>query len=382
MAMAKSGAFWEHAPERSMANNSAVYTKKPTMRQFMHEWTTMMDNGTGERGVFNRGDVNATMPERRAHRDDWGLNPCGEIILRPFEFCNLSIAVARPEDTLSSLKRKVELATLWGTMQSTLTSFQYLRPEWAQNCNNERLLGVDITGQMDCYLLNHAPLRETTYAQCKAAAIAANRVYASWLGIPVSAAVTCVKPSGNSSQLLNVSSGIHPRYAEYYIRRVRIGATSPVASFLRAAGVPHAPEVGQHPLTPSVWVFEFPVMAPREAITRKATTALEQLAQWLDCKLAYTEHNPSCTVYVKEDEWLEVANWLWQHWEAVGGLSFLPYDNGVYMLAPYQEITHDDYVARMAAWPKLDWTQLALFETTDTTDVSREYACTSGACDL
>ncbi len=374
MSRAKNGQFWLSAPERAMANNSAVYTKKPSMSDFIEEWTTIMNSGTGERGIFNR---NAPIPSRRK-REQWsdsagydggmediqfGVNPCGEIILRPFQFCNLSIAVARPEDDIDTLSEKVKLATQFGIIQSLLTDFKYIRKDWKVNCEQERLLGVDITGQADCSLF-WGETREYAYATLQAVAVAEAERLSTLLGIPMPAAVTCVKPSGNSSQLLNVAS-------------------SPVAKLLRSSGVPHHPEVGQLPTAPSVWVFDFPVASPKGARIRRHMNALAQLDQWLSCKLYYTEHNPSCTVYVKEDEWLEVGAWVYKNWHSIGGLSFLPFDGGVYDLAPYESITEDTYNKLVAAWPLIDFDQLSFYEHSDATELNREFACTGDkGCEL
>jgi ribonucleoside-triphosphate reductase len=395
MKHAKMGQFWLTAPERSMANNSAVYTHKPTVLEFMADWRTLIESGTGERGIFNR--ENAASNPRRPSIDGepirWGVNPCGEIILRPFQFCNLSIAVARPGDTMGSLKYKVDLATKFGIIQSLLTRFNYIRDAWQVNCEDERLLGVDITGQMDCPLLNQLTVAQSpddlpgeyimrNLRELRQQVETTARDLSSKLRINYPAALTCVKPSGNSSQLLDTSSGIHPRYAPYYIRRLRLGSSSPLCTLLREQGVPHHPEVGQPPDNPSVWVFDFPVASPRGAVTRKDRSAVDQLEHWAACKLGWTEHNPSITVYVKEHEWLEVGAWVYNYWELIGGLSFLPYDGGQYVLAPYEEIDRDTYLKLMAKWPKLDFKQLSRYELTDHTTSSREYACTSGSCDL
>lgn len=387
MAHAKTGRFYEQFPERSMANNSVVYNVKPSVRDFMDDWRNLMESGTGERGIFNRGGVNTILSNIGSYRqphEEWGLNPCGEIILRPFEFCNLSIAVARPNDTPTDLARKVRLATQFGVVQSLLTDFQYIRPEWKKNCEEERLLGVDITGQMDNPYLNgiDGETRDKTYEWLWANVRVEAERLAEVFKINIPAAVTCVKPSGNSSQLLDCSSGLHPRYAPYYIRRIRLGASSPIAKLLIESGVPHSPEVGQPPDNPTVWVFEFPVKSPKGAITRHNVSAIDQLEQWKSCKEYYTEHNPSITVYVREDEWLRVGSWVYDNWDIVGGISFLPWDGGVYMLAPYEEISKETYNAKMALWPTIDFKRLQEMEHTDNTTVNQEYACVGGVCEL
>ncbi len=266
-------------------------------------------------------------------------------------------------------------------IQSTLTNFNYIRPEWKQNCEEERLLGVDITGQLDCPWFK-PETRDDFYLQLQCEVAMMAEEYSQLLGVNYPAALTCVKPSGNSSQFLNTSSGIHPRYAPYYVRRIRIAASNPVSQFLGSRGVPHFPEVGDNPTNPMIWVFEFPVKSPDGAITRNDVTALQMLEQWKSCKINYTEHNPSCTIYVGEDEWWPVGAWVFRNWDVIGGLSFLPRSGGVYQLAPYSECTKEEYERRMAEWPMLDWTELKYHETTDQTDVAREFACQSGQCEL
>lgn len=344
----KQGNFWLHFPELSMANNSAVIQHDG---QLAPEWIALRASGTGERGLFN---PHGPIPLRRKQDYDFGTNPCGEILLRSREFCNLSIAVARPDDTIETLEEKVRIATLLGTIQSTLTHFPGLPPEWKKNCEEERLLGVDITGTMDCPLLqkvNHDTEELLNRLRCQA--VLWNARYSGQLGINQSVAVTCNKPSGNSSQLLDSSSGIHPRYAQYYIRRLRIGRDTPLAAHLRAMAVPVFPEVGQPSLDVSpVWVFELPAQAPKGAITRDQLTALDQLDYWKMWKTCWTEHNPSCTIYVNDGEWDDVYRWVHENWNLIGGLSFLPKDNHIYQLAPYQEITEDEFHdrSRAIAW--------------------------------
>lgn len=310
------------------------------------------------------------------------IGQCGEIILRPRQFCNLSIAVARPNDTEETLKQKVHAAALFGTMQSLLTDFKYLPKEWKENCEEERLLGVDITGQMDCPLLRPSnPNRQQLLQALRQTAIQANQTYAQRFNIPQSAAVTCIKPSGNSAQLLNCSSGLHPRYAKYYVRRLRIGAYTPIAKLLKNAGVPSFPEVGQSEETATVLVFEFPVAAPDGAPTRHDLTAIQQLENWLDLKLYYTEHNPSVTIYVSDDEWPAVGAWVYEHFNLIGGLAFLPRDGGSYELAPYEEISEEEYHRRAKALPPIAFSKLSDYEKEDMTEVQRDYACTGERCE-
>jgi ribonucleoside-diphosphate reductase alpha chain len=389
MRRCKAGAYWNTAYWRGRANNSIVFEEKPTPAEFMEIWKDLMTGGTGEPGLFNREGTLKKIPERRrkllkgANRN-LGLNPCGEINLRPRGFCNLSIVVARYEDTEDTLLQKIRIAAILGTLQSQLTDFRYLSPDWKKNAEEERLLGVDITGQMDCPLLRPgAPGREDLLRRLKEYAVEVNRQFAELLGIPASAAVTCVKPSGNSAQLLNCSSGIHPRYALYYIRRLRIGAYTPIGQLLKESGIPWFPEVGQDQENPSTLVFEFPVRAPAGSLTRHDLTALQQLENWKVWKQHYTEHNPSITVYVSEPEWIEVMNWVYSNWEWVGGISFLPRDGGLYQLAPYQEITEAEWLDRSGSLPELDWAKLAYFEVEDQTTSAQEFACTGAAgCEL
>lgn len=382
---AKSGQFWLNNVQRAMANNSAVYDERPKATVFMEEWLALAKSGTGERGIFNRGGVIKNLPKRRSKRKDFGVNPCGEIILRPRQFCNLSIAVARYDDTPDTLAQKVGAAAFFGTLQSLLTDFQYLPKTWKENCEEERLLGVDITGQMDCphlrpYVgeatdLNRPGTREALLERLRQVAIDTNKELAENWGIPQSASVTCIKPSGNSAQLFNCSSGLHPRYAKFYIRRFRIGAYTPIAKLLTDAGVPYFPEVGQTLETASVLVFEFPIKAPAGAPTRHDMTAIQQLDNWLHWKVFYTEHNPSVTIYVEDHEWPAVGAWVYDHFDQIGGLSFLPKDGGTYELAPYEEITEADYTKRAKALPHIDFGLLSEYEKEDMTEINREFAC-------
>jgi ribonucleoside-diphosphate reductase alpha chain len=377
----KQGVFWDKSVFRSMSNNSAVFEAKPSSADFLQEWLSLVKSGTGERGIFNRGQINHQIPSRRTKRDDWLTNPCGEIFLRPYGLCNLSVAVARPEDTFETLEQKVRLATIWGTLQSTLTNFQYVRPAWRQNAEEERLLGVDITGQWDCPLLLDDFSRWDILSDLRNTAIMTNAKFSELLGINPSVAVTCVKPSGNSSQLLDSSSGLHPRYSLFYIRRLRIGANAPIGKWLRDSGIPWHPEVGQSAEDMSVMVVDFPCKAPSGAFTRENVSAIDMLDYWRDWKLYYTEHNPSATIYVADDEWVEVGAWVYKNWEDIGGLTFLPKDGGTYTLAPYEEITEAQYQELVAKMPQLDFDALRRYETSDSTELNRDYAC-QGSCEL
>jgi ribonucleoside-triphosphate reductase len=381
---AKFGDFGREHPERYMANNSAVYESKPSLRKFTDEWLSLAMSGTGERGIFNREGAKKQMPKRRKRGHRFGLNPCGEIVLRPRQFCNLSIAIARAGDTEATLYRKVRLAAIFGTLQSTLTNFRFINEEWKKNCEEERLLGVDITGQMDCALLQpRHPYRTNLLERLKEEAITTNKKFAQRLGIPESTAVTCVKPSGNSAQLFDCSSGLHPRYAKFYIRRFRIGSYTPIGKFLKEAGVPYAVPHEEDQQNPAVLVFEFPMAAPKGAPTRHDLTAVQQLENWLDWKQHYTEHNPSATIYIDDDaEWLEAGSWVFKHWDQVGGIAFLPRDGGSYLLPPYEEIDSAEFERRNRRMPVLDFSKLAAFETEDTTEVNKEFACTGDRCEL
>lgn len=380
---AKNGQFYLTHPERSMANNSAVYNERPTTAQFLEEWVNLVKSGTGERGIFNRGSLKKQLPKRRwakfeAAYFSSGVNPCGEIILRSKQFCNLSVAVARADDTLESLSHKVRVATILGTFQASLTDFPFLSKQWQKNCQEEALLGVDVTGQWDCPVIRNPKAQ----AFLKRVAVKTNRTYARRFGINAATAVTCNKPSGNTSQLFNCASGIHPRYAPYYIRRVRIQAHDPLFQLMKDKGVPFAPEVGQTEATATTFVLEFPVKAPKGAVFKDDLTALDQLKYWQLSKVHYTEHNPSVTISVGEAEWLAVGDWVYRNWDIVGGLSFLPRSDYVYKLAPYEEISRQEYEARLASFPKINFAQLMLYEQQDQTTGAKEYACVAGLCEI
>lgn len=383
MRHAKDGQFWLSNPQRSMANNSAVYSKKPHASEFLEEWTSLIKGGTGERGIFNRGGLKHQMPKRRwghlgEHLETMGTNPCGEITLRSKQFCNLSEVICRAEDTEETLMRKMRLATILGTYQSTLTDFPYLSKEWKENCEEERLLGVSLTGQWDAKAVHNAELLK----KLRDEAVKVNKKYAKRFGINQSTSVTCVKPSGTVSQLVDAASGMHPRHSQYYIRRVRISATDPLFHMLRDQKFPHKPEVGQSYDTANTYVLEFPVAAPKGATTKDDLTALDQLKHWKLVKENYTEHNPSVTVSIGEDEWLEAANWLYDNWDMIGGLSFLPRSDHQYQLAPYEEITKERYEQMVAEMPKVDFAHIVSYERDDKTQGAKELACVGGVCEI
>lgn len=383
MREAKNGQFYVTQPQRAMANNSAVYNEKPSAIAFMEEWLNLARSGSGERGIFNRGSLKGQLPDRRwplfekdAARS--GTNPCGEIILKSKQFCNLSEVVVRPEDTLETLTEKVRVATILGTYQASLTSFPYLSPEWKKNCEEEALLGVSMTGQWD----NLAVRDPVAQRALKQVALETNRLYAERFGISPSTAITAVKPSGNGSQLFDCASGMHPRHAKYYLRRVRIEGHNPLKRLLEDAGVPCVPEVGQSKDTATTWVLEFPIKAPEDAAVKGDHTALDQLEYWKMVKENYCEHNPSVTVTVADDEWLAVGNWVYAHWDIVGGLSFLPKSEHVYQLAPYEEISEERYLELASVFPDIDFARLVQYETSDTTTGAKELACVSGTCEI
>ncbi len=383
MRNAKNGQFWLNNPQRSMANNSAVYNEKPTMEQFIDEWFNLVKSGSGERGIFNRGSLKRQLPARRwpiFKKDYWtsGLNPCGEIFLKSKQFCNLSEVVVRAEDTEETLTDKIRVATILGTYQASLTKFPYLSKEWKEHCQEEALLGVSMTGQYDNKIVRNPQVLR----KLKEVAIETNREYAKRFGINPSTAVTAVKPSGNGSQLFNCSSGMHPRHAKFYIRRVRIESHNPLFQLMRDAGVPAQPEVGQTPETATTWVLEFPVKAPHNAIVKNDVAAHDQLEYWKIVKENYTEHNPSVTVSVGADEWLSVGNWVYNHWDIIGGLSFLPRNDYVYRLAPYEEIDEQRYMQLASQFPDIDFARLVIYEQMDQTTGAKELACVGGVCEV
>ena len=381
---AKKGQFYNTEGQRMLANNSAVYNTRPSAEEFLDEWTALVKSGSGERGIFNRGGLVKTLPKRRldqfknAEFPSWGTNPCGEIILQSKQFCNLSEVVARAEDTAETLLRKIRIAVILGTYQATLTYFPYLSPEWKKNCERERLLGVSITGIWDCKLVRDPQILQ----KLKQACIETNIKYAKRFGVAQSTCITCIKPSGTVSQLVDCASGMHPRHAPYYIRRIRISSTDALFKLLKDQGVPYYPEVGQTIENATTYVLEFPVKASEHAIYRDNLTALDQLVHWRVVKENYTEHNPSVTISVGEDEWVNVANWVYENWELVGGLSFLPRSNHVYQLAPYEAITKEKYEEMLLKVGDLDFSKIVTYEKVDETEVKNELACVAGLCEV
>jgi len=384
MREAKTGKWWDDFPYRELANNSAVFTDKPDMGIFLKEWTSLYDSKSGERGIYNReaATLQAGKNGRRDIKDiEFGTNPCGEILLRSCQFCNLSEVVVRADDDLESLKRKVRLASIIGTLQSTVTDFRYLRPIWKKNCEAERLLGVSLTGIMDNKVTCSSKDLAETLDALKKVSINTNKKWAEYLGINQSAAITCVKPSGTVSQLMGCSSGIHPSYSQYYLRAVRNDSKDPVSTLLKAAGVPNEPGLSK---TQEIDVFYFPVKSAKSSVIRTEISALEQLELYLTYREHWCEHNPSCTIYVRGNEWLDVAAWVYRNFDKIGGISFLPYSDmdHTYKQAPYRELTETEYNQRVSEMPKIDWTKLQEYEKIDTTSASHEPACSSGQCDL
>lgn len=382
MRHAKSGAWWESEPQRALANNSVSYTEKPDIGIFMREWNALYDSKSGERGLFNRvaAKKQALKTGRRDTEHDFGTNPCGEILLRSAGFCNLTEVVVRENDSFETLTKKVEIATILGTLQSTLTNFRYLRNIWKKNAEEERLLGVSFTGIMDHPVLNgsegelqlRAWLREL-----KQVAIDTNKQYAKQFGIEPAASITCVKPSGTVSQLVDSSSGIHTRYEPYYIRTVRADVKDPLAIFMQQQGVPCEPDI----MKPHVGlIFSFPMQAPKSAKFRNSMGALDQLNHYLIFQQEWCEHNPSITVYVREDEWFDVGAWVYKNFDDLGGVSFLPYNDHVYKQAPYQEITEEEYQILSENFPEIKWEDFK--EREDNTTSTRELACVAGVCEL
>ena len=382
MRHAKSGSWWTNDPQRALANNSVSYTEKPDSASFMREWVALMESGSGERGIFNR-QASIKQAAKNGRRDpnyEFGTNPCSEIILRPYQFCNLTEVVIRAEDTVEDLKRKVEIATILGTIQSTLTHFPYLRHIWKKNTEEERLLGVSLTGIMDNSIMTTKNLQlEITLESLKALAVSVNAEWATKLGIPVSAAITCVKPSGTVSQLVDSASGIHPRHSEYYIRTVRGDIKDPLTKFMKDQGIPCEPCV----MKPSqTVVFSFPVKAPEGCVVTEDLTAIEQLETWLAYQRHWCEHKPSVTINVRKDEWPMVGAFVYQHFDEMSGVSFLPYNEHTYQQAPYQEVTQEVYEKALSKMPnKIDWNQLTRYEKGDSTKSSQTFACV-GSCEI
>jgi len=383
MRHAKSGSWWENDPHRALSNNSVAYSEKPDSLSFMREWQALVESGSGERGIFNReaAKKQAAKNGRRDSSFDFGTNPCSEIILRDSQFCNLTECVVRATDSIEDLERKVKLATILGTVQSTYTHFPYLTKEWKDNTEEERLLGVSLTGIMDNQLMTikNSGLAKTL-EYLKNVAINTNSEWAERLGIPVATAISCVKPSGTVSQLVNSSSGIHARHSPYYIRTVRGDIKDPLTNFLKDKGIPNEPCVMKPDTTV---VFSFPQKAPEGAIVTSDMTAIEQLEMWLMYQRNWAEHKPSVTINVRSDEWLEVGAFVYKNFDEMSGVSFLPYNEHTYQQAPYQECSKTDYKTLLSCMPDtLDWNELSEYEKEDNTAGSQTLACSGDSCEL
>ena len=383
MRSAKSGSWWENNPQRALANNSVSYTEKPDNLSFMKEWLALVESGSGERGIFNReaSKKQAALNGRRDANYEFGTNPCSEIILRPSQFCNLTECVVRATDTIETLSEKVRLATILGTIQSTFTKFPYLRKQWTDNTAEERLLGVSLTGIMDNPLmtLKNKGL-DKTLAHLKEVAVATNAEWADRLGIPVAAAISCVKPSGTVSQLVDSASGIHARHSPYYIRTVRGDNKDPLTQFMKDQGIPNEPDAFKPEQTT---VFSFPMKAPDGAVCTKDMTAIEQLEMWLMYQRNWCEHKPSVTINVKSEEWLEVGAFVYKHFDEMSGVSFLPFNEHTYQQAPYQDCGKSDYDMLKSVMPKkIDWAKLSEYESEDNTSGSQTLACSGDSCEI
>ena len=383
MRHAKSGQWWETASWRALANNSVSYTEKPDMETFMREWMALVESKSGERGIFNR-EASKKQASKFGRRDatyEFGTNPCSEIILRPYQFCNLTEVVVRATDTVEDLARKVKLATILGTIQSSYTKFPYLRKVWTNNTEEERLLGVSLTGIMDNPLMTSANAGlEKTLEHLRNVAVATNAEWADRLGIPVSAAITCVKPSGTVSQLVDSASGIHARHSPYYVRTVRGDNKDPLTQFMKDRGVPNEPCVMKGDTTT---VFSFPVKSPSKAVTRNDMTAIEQLKTWLTYQRSWCEHKPSVTISVRDAEWMAVGAFVYEHFDEMSGVSFLPHSDHTYQQAPYQDCTKEEYEELLAKMPKhIAWSELTDYESEDNTAGSQTMACSGDSCEI
>ena len=383
MRTAKSGSWWENNPQRALANNSVSYTEKPDSLSFMREWMSLVESGSGERGIFNR-EASKKQAAKNGRRDpnyDFGTNPCSEIILRPYQFCNLTEVVVRATDNIDTLSEKVRLATILGTIQATFTKMPYLRKLWQTNTEAERLLGVSLTGIMDNPLmtLKNKGL-DKTLDHLKSIAVATNAEWAERLGIPVSTAISCNKPSGTVSQLVDSSSGIHARHSPYYIRTVRGDNKDPLTQFMKDQGVPNAPEVFKPDQTT---VFSFPMKAPAGAVCTADMSAIEQLEMWLAYQRNWCEHKPSVTINVKNDEWFEVGAFVYKYFDEMSGVSFLPFNDHTYQQAPYQDCGKSDYTILKSLMPKsIDWSKLSEYESEDNTAGSQTLACSGDSCEI
>ena len=390
MRSAKTGEWSNLNPERSLANNSAVYTGRPDTGTFMKEWLSLYESKSGERGIFNRASAQekARQNGRRDADVEFGTNPCSEIILRPNQFCNLTEVVVRAGDTVDTLKRKVKIATILGTIQATFTNFGYLRKRWQNNTEEERLLGVSLTGILDNYLA--LPWIESSRKKLidnlntlRSVAVQTNKEWSGKLGIPQSTAITCVKPSGTVSQLVDSASGIHARHNPFYVRTVRGDNKDPLTQFMIASGIPNEPEIRGNEPSPDITVFSFPIKAPNQAVCRNDISAIKQLELWRVYAEHWCEHKPSVTISVREHEWINVGSWCWNNFDHLSGVAFLPHSDHTYKQAPYQDIKEGEYKKLSKKMPTdIDWQKLQEYEKEDNTKGSQELACTAGVCEL
>jgi ribonucleoside-diphosphate reductase alpha chain len=383
MRHAKSGQWWETAGHRALANNSVSYTEKPDMETFMREWLSLVESKSGERGIFNR-EASKKQAAKFGRRDpnyEFGTNPCSEIILRPYQFCNLTECVVRATDSIEDLERKVKLATILGTIQSTMIKFPYLRKVWQNNTAEERLLGVSMTGIMDNPLMtNKNQGLDKTLEHLRSIAVATNAEWAELLGIPASAAISCNKPSGTVSQLVDSASGIHARHSPYYIRTVRGDSKDPLTQFMIDKGIPNEPCVMK---PDSTVVFSFPVKSPEQAVTRNDMTAVEQLELWLTYQRHWCEHKPSVTISVRDSEWMSVGAFVYEHFDEMSGVSFLPHSDHTYQQAPYQDCTKEQYEEMLELMPdSIDWEELNDYESEDNTVSMQTMACSGDSCEI
>ena len=382
MRHAKSGKWWETAPQMALSNNSVVYTDKPDGETFLREWTSLVESKSGERGIFNRISAKEQAKKfgRRDADHDFGCNPCSEIILRPYQFCNLTEVVIREKDKFDDLKRKVMLATILGTAQATLTKFPYLRKIWQKNTEEERLLGVSLTGIMDNELTNGKKHGlEKTLEALREIAVETNKEWSAIFGIPQSTAITCVKPSGTVSQLVDSSSGIHPRHSSYYIRTVRGDNKDPLTNFMKDSGIPSEADF-MKPDTQTV--FSFPMKSPKKSVVRNDMTAIEQLEMWLLYQRHWCEHKPSVTVSVRDEEWMEVGAFVFKHFDEMSGVSFLPHSDHTYQQAPYQDCTEAVYNDFSSKFTHIDWNKFTDYEKEDNTNSSQTFACSGDSCEI
>ena len=391
MRHAKSGQWWQDAPHMALSNNSVAYTDKPDGETFLREWTGLVESKSGERGIFNRVASKKQVEKygRRNPNFEFGTNPCSEIILRPYQFCNLTEVVIRADDTKETLKHKIKLATILGTIQSTLTDFPYLRKVWKKNTEEERLLGVSLTGIMDCPLTNGTSSKNTLLShvhleellqELRQVAVDTNKEWAEKLNIPQSTAITCVKPSGTVSQLVDSASGIHARHSEYYIRTVRGDNKDPLTQFMIEQGIPSEPDITKPNDTT---VFSFPVKSPKGCVTRNDLTAIQQLEMWMIYQRHWCEHKPSVTITVRDDEWMEVGAFVFKHFDEMSGVSFLPHSDHTYQQAPYQDCTEEEYNAMLDKFVyDINWSQLAEYEKEDTTAGNQTFACSGDVCEI